>query len=53
MAFLSFCNYVLTWDPGPWDPGLPSGLSATDLFLFFFCFLGLHPQHIEVPKLGT
>ena len=22
-------------------------------FFFFFVFLGLHPQHMEVPKLGV
>ena len=22
-------------------------------YLFFFCFLGLHPQHMEVPRLGV
>ena len=22
-------------------------------FFFFFCFLGPHPQHMEVPKLGV
>ena len=21
--------------------------------LFFFCFLGLHPRHMEVPRLGV
>ena len=22
-------------------------------FFFFFCFLGLYPQHMEVPRLGV
>ena len=22
-------------------------------FILFFCFLGLHPQHMEVPRLGV
>ena len=25
----------------------------TYLFLFIFCFLGLHPRHMEVPRLGV
>ena len=24
-----------------------------DQEFFFFCFLGQHPQHIEVPRLGV
>ena len=23
------------------------------LFVCFFCFLGLHPQHMEIPRLGV
>ena len=23
------------------------------LFIYLFCFLGLHPQHMEVPRLGV
>ena len=26
---------------------------AIPLFFFFFCFLGLHPQHMEIPRLGV
>ena len=31
------------------------GISAKEIifFFFFFCFLGLHPQHMEVPRLGV
>ena len=25
----------------------------TEFFFFFFFFLGLHPQHMEVPRLGV
>ena len=26
---------------------------AVGCFLFFFCFLGLHPRHMQVPRLGV
>ena len=26
---------------------------VSDFFLFFFCFLGPHPWHMEVPRLGV
>ena len=28
-------------------------LKLWDFFFFFFCFLGLHPQHMEVARLGV
>ena len=31
---------------------LPSASLTQPALSFFFCFLGLHPQHIEVPRLG-
>ena len=34
-----------------WDPGSP-GAGACLLIFFFFSFLWLHPQHMEVPALG-
>ena len=26
-------------------------ISHTDIYMFIFCFLGLHPSHVEVPRL--
>ena len=28
-------------------------LRKDQFFFFFFCFLGLHSQHMEVPRLGV
>ena len=28
-------------------------VSSKEFFFFFFCFLGPHPQHMEVPRLGV
>ena len=36
--------------PGPPFPLTPSGLFWT---YFFFVFLGPHPRHMEVPRLGV
>ena len=27
--------------------------AAVDCFFFLLCFLGLHPRHVEVPRLGV
>ena len=35
---------------GSWQ-ALPSGFGC--VFFFFFCFLGLHPPHVEVSRLGV
>ena len=29
------------------------GLTPDLLFIYLFCFLGLHPRHVEFPKLGV
>ena len=29
------------------------GQSVLFCFFFFFCFLGLHPQHMVIPRLGV
>ena len=29
------------------------GFSMVFIYLFNFCFLGLYPQHMEVPRLGV
>ena len=36
-------------DPGPCSQAALLFFS----FFFFFCFLGPHPQHMEVPRLGV
>ena len=47
------CIYIytdplfLTW------PGIPSGIYILTSLFFFFCFLGPHPWHTEVPRLGV
>ena len=34
-------------------PGGCTGLGKPVTFFFFFCFLGPHPWHVEVPRLGV
>ena len=44
-------------DPSTEEPiaviSLGTVLILSSLHFFFFCFLGLHPQHMEVPSLGV
>ena len=42
-----------TEQSGNLDTQLMKRLVETKTDLFFFCFLGLHSQHIEVPRLGV
>ena len=37
----------------PVMPSQPPEPLQLDSFFFFFCFLGLRPQHMEVPRLGV
>ena len=34
------------------DPAFLPGISEMEVFLFCFVFLGTHPQHTKVPRLG-
>ena len=37
----------------PWQPGQGMELGRHFYFILFFCFLGLHLRHREVPELGV
>ena len=48
--------------PAPWRVGGGPGLGGSAYFIYFnfililllfFCFLGAHPQHMEVLRLGA
>ena len=44
------------WGVGIMDSGSGSKISPKKCFVLFglvFVFLGLHPQHMEVPRLGV
>ena len=47
-------------EPLAWEPQYAMGVALEKtkkkkikIKKIFFCFLGLHPQHIEVPRLGV
>ena len=49
-------SIILRTPPRPHQPclGLAMGhWAGYSSFFFFFCFLGLHPRHMEIPRLGV